>query len=347
MRHSLWGFAIASLAPAGLIVVAAYEGGLWAAAALVSVTALVAGLDAALGTSRTGIKASERAADLLSMALVAAHFAVLASATLGVAGLNGLSVSARLALFVAAGLYLGQVSNSNAHELIHRARRHLRRAGALVFTSHLFGHHATAHPAVHHRYVATPLDPNSARLGESVYRFALRAWIGSFRAGLRVEADRLARKSRPAWDPGNPYWGYALGGLGFVIIAATAGWAVLWAYLALALYATFQLLLSDYVQHYGLRRAPAGPGWAPVDARHSWNAPQWYSSLMMLNAPRHSDHHTHPATPFPALCVPPGAPVLPRSLPVMATLALMPRLWQKVMDPRVRRLGQDPLSDQP
>ena len=57
----------------------------------------------------------------------------------------------------------------------------------------------------------------------------------------------------------------------------------------------------------------------------------------MLNAPRHSDHHAHPARPFPALAMhgPDAAPTLPRSLPVMGMVALVPRRWRALMDPAV------------
>jgi len=341
MQRNIWGFVFATFLPVVLITAGALQGGIWVWAGLVSITALVAGLDALFDPGTGAGRASDRAADALSLALVVAHVAVLGAAVSGVAGWTGLTGSERVGVFLAAGLFMGQVSNSNAHELIHRSARLLRRAGALVFTSHLFGHHTTAHPAVHHRYVATPSDPNSARLGEGVYQFALRAWAGSFRAGLTVEKDRLARKGRGPWSIGNPYWGYVLGGVACMLAAlALAGPAGLAAYVGLALYASFQILLSDYVQHYGLQRAKQGTGYEPVGARHSWNAPQWYSSLLMLNAPRHSDHHAHPTTPYPALIIPDGAPILPRSLPVMATLAMMPRLWRRVMDKRVAKIRQ-------
>ncbi len=46
--------------------------------------------------------------------------------------------------------------------------------------------------------------------------------------------------------------------------------------LALAAYAQMQLLLSDYVQHYGLRRKTSENGKPePVGPQHSWNAPAW------------------------------------------------------------------------
>lgn len=340
MRRSIWGFAFATTLPAVLILVGAVLGGAWVWAGLFSITALVAGMDALFSPKDGRGMASQTAADRLSVALVGLHLAVLAAAILGVAGKTDLTGAERVALFIAAGLFMGQVSNSNAHELIHRAKKRLRRAGALVFTSHLFGHHTTAHPGVHHRYVATPMDPNTARKGESVYRFAWRAWTGSYRAGLTLESARLTQKGRRSYSFANPYWGYLGGGALFALGAfALAGPAGLAAYLGLALYATFQILLSDYVQHYGLWRAEKDGTYEPVGPQHSWNAPHWYSSLLMLNAPRHSDHHAHPTTPYPALDIPPGAPVLPRALPAMATLAMFPSVWRRVMDKRVDRLG--------
>ena len=118
-----------------------------------------------------------------------------------------------------------------------------------------------------------------------------------------------------------------------------AGAHGVFALLAIAFYAQMQLLLSDYVQHYGLRRRTREDGrMEPVGPQHSWNAPAWYSSAMMLNAPRHSDHHMRPARAFPALEVTADTmPILPRSLPVMAVLALIPPIWRRIMDRRVAR----------
>jgi alkane 1-monooxygenase len=106
----------------------------------------------------------------------------------------------------------------------------------------------------------------------------------------------------------------------------------------MAFYATAQLLMSDYVQHYGLRRRVLPGGrLEPVGPQHSWNAPQWFTSRLMLNAPRHSEHHAHPARPYPALALPgpDEAPTLPRSLPVMGMIALIPSRWRGMMDPKV------------
>lgn len=336
-------FALATLAPLPLLGLGAALGGVWIALALIYLTVFTFVLDQAI--SHVAPDAPEGcefpAADGLSVALAVAHFLLLALAIWAVSGQSGLSVPARIAAFLAFGLFFGQVSNSNAHELIHRASRPLNRLGQWVYISLLFGHHASAHPRVHHRFVATPDDPNSARPGESFYRFAPRAWAGSFRAGWLAETRLMQSRTPPLPVWRHPYAVYVGGAL--ALLAASTlifGWAGLLAHLGLAAYATAQLLLSDYVQHYGLQRRRLEDGrYAPVAARHSWNSPHWFSSYLMLNAPRHSDHHAHPARRYPALHLPDRqeAPTLPLGLPAMATLALFPSAWRRVMDQRVTR----------
>lgn len=330
-------FTLATLTPLPLLLAASAFGGIWALAAFVYMTALAAGLDALVARVSPAAKGEEfPAASTLSVVLALGHFAVL---VLAVAGLSGgwLGIWEKAALFLSAGMFLGQVGNSNAHELIHRPGRGLRRLGRMVYRSHLFGHHGSAHLLVHHVAVATRDDPNTARAGESFYRFAPRAWRGSFRKGFRAESARLAQRGGGFWR--HPYFG------DLVATAALVGGAVilgglpaLAAFLGLSFYATAQLLMSDYVQHYGLTRTIGADGKPePVGPQHSWDSSHWFTSGLMLNAPRHSDHHLNPQKPYPALDLI-GAPRLPFSLPIMATLALMPRLWRRVMDPRLAAL---------
>ncbi len=330
-------FAFATVLPIPVIAAAALLGGAWIVLALLLMTALVAGLDHLVRRTSPALPDQEfPVATTLSVTLALAHFALLGAVVWGLSQPH-LTLPGKLAVWYAAGLYFGQVSNSNAHELIHKSSRILHRLGMWVYISLLFGHHTSAHVLVHHRHVATPQDPNSARRGEGFYRYAWRAWSGSFAAGYRAEAARLARVNRGPLH--HPYLIYLGGGALMIGIAASLGGigGVL-AYLSVAGLAQVQLLLSDYVQHYGLTRASRSDGKPePVGDRHSWNSPHWYSSAMMLNAPRHSDHHAHPGRAFPALTLPPKGPTLPRALPVMATVALFPPFWRRVMDPRVAK----------
>ncbi|WP_372887645.1 alkane 1-monooxygenase [Shimia sp.] len=334
-------FGAATLLPVLLLAMAGLSGGLWCLVALLYLTLFVAMMDRLLrgAAGRRGADGEFPSGARLSLILGAAHLALLPVAVFAVGGDSGHAIWERLACFAAFGLFFGQVSNANAHELIHRPRRGPRRLGVAVYVSLLFGHHASAHPHVHHRWAASAMDPNSAALGQSFYHFWPRAWIGSFGKGLRAENALWARRRGQVWR--HPYAAYVGGGVAAVgLAAALAGPGGAAALILLAGYAQMQLLLSDYVQHYGLRRQRGADGrLAPVGPQHSWNAPHPFSSAMMLNAPRHSDHHLHPSRPYPALELDPAAmPVLPHALPVMAALALWPGRWRRVMDPRVAAL---------
>lgn len=335
-------YGAAALFPAVVLTAGALWGGAWVWVGFLWVAGVSQSIDtlAARALPDPPEGAAHLGADAVSLGLVAAHLVLLALSLRALAGEGPpLSGAAHVALFLGTGMFMGQVSNANAHELIHRGSRLLFRAGALVYVTLLFGHHVSAHRLVHHRHVATDADPNSARAGESFWRFFPRAWAGSFRAGLAAEKALAARQ------PGrvNPYLWWVGGGLACVaLVALTLGPLAALIYLGLCLYAQMQLMLSDYVQHYGLRRARRADGRPePVDARHSWDAPHLLSSLMLVNAPRHSDHHAHPARPWPALRLDRAAqprPLLPWSLPVMAAISLIPPLWRRVMDRRVARM---------
>ena len=329
-------FAIATCLPVLLIGLAAAWGGAWTWAAVGYLTVLSFLLDRLIAVEAADIDADAEfpAAETLLIVLGLSHFALYATALWSIAGHSGLNTIERILTGFATGLFFGQISHPVAHELIHRSARPLRLLGRLIYTSLLVGHHASAHLRVHHVHVGSDADPNSARPGEGFFRYAARASAGSFRAGLEAE-NHLRAGRKPVWT--HPYMLY-IGGtlalvLGALIFGGPRALAVL---LALSLYAQMQILMSDYVQHYGLRRATLPGGrLEPVGPQHSWNTPHWFSSALMLNAPRHSDHHVSPSRAYPALQLDRDTmPMLPLPLPLMATIALFPSLWRRIMDPR-------------
>lgn len=332
--HPVRAFAVASLAPVALIALASLAGGAWVWPALIYMTVFAFAMDKIIAridppSDPTGELPS---ADVLSAVLALSHFVLLAL-TIRALATGGLGFGQWLALYVAASLFFGQVSNSNAHELIHRTDKRLFNLGKWVYISLLFGHHTSAHNKVHHRFAASEDDPNTARPGESFYAFAPRAWRGSFVKGYQMERDDIRRRGTGG---ATPYVTYVLGALGFLALTGWAfGLAGIAVHILLAAYAQAQLLLSDYVQHYGLARArdPETGKLEPIGPAHSWNSKHWFTSHLMLNAPRHSDHHAHPSRPYPQLELHPKtqAPILPASLPAMAVVALFPGWWRPVM----------------
>jgi alkane 1-monooxygenase len=59
---------------------------------------------------------------------------------------------------------------------------------------------------------------------------------------------------------------------------------------------------------------------------------------MLINLQRHSDHHLKPSRRYPLLQTYPDAeaPQLPYGYPVMTMVAMIPPLWRRIMNPRVR-----------
>ncbi len=341
-------FYIAILSPIAALLAGVIWGGIWVAGAVILITIVTWGLDRLLQGDAVRLPPGSEfpTGTALSVGLGLVQVPLVLAAIWAIGGTSGHSIAERLGLLIGFGLYFGQVSHPTAHELIHKPRRGQQMLGRLVYISILFGHHASAHLRVHHHHVATANDPNSAPLGLGFYRFALRAWRQSFLFGARAETALRARSARHRSPLSHPYLAYVAGaGIMLALAGAIAGWSGLVALLGLATYAQIQILLSDYVQHYGLQRKLIENRPEPVAVHHSWNTPHTWSSAMMLNAPRHSDHHVDPTRPFPALRLNQQMPILPYSLPVMAVIALYPRLWRRIMDPRVAVFS--PHTEQP
>ncbi|MFU8862812.1 MAG: alkane 1-monooxygenase [Rhodobacterales bacterium] len=333
-------FQCATLAPVILLLVASLAGSWWILSAVLMITVFTWAADHLMrhAASLSGSADEFPTGDALAVTLALLLLFGLALAVRAVGGNIGMGGAERFGLLIGWGLALGQIGHPTAHELIHRSAAWKRGLGRILYTAVLMGHHASSHLRVHHMHVGTSADPASPPLGMGFWHYAPRAWAGSFMAGLRAESALRARSSAPLRWWGHPYVAYTLGALlalGLAFLIAGAGGVS--ALVAISAYAQLQILLSDYIQHYGLRRHPLPDGrLEPVGPRHSWNAPQAWSSAMMLNAPRHSDHHAHPARPYPALRLDADMPILPRAVPVMAVAALVPPLWRRMMDRRAQ-----------
>ena len=332
-------YALVTLTPAVLIGLGAT---LWSGAGLLALlwlTLIAAGMDRLLAAPVHAGSDNAPWSDRLALTLGVIHLLLVPLVVLTLDDPDRTTAN-KIVLLLALASFTGQVSHPNAHELIHRKSRLARGLGATVYTSVGFGHHVSAHRLVHHAHVGTPDDPNTPRPGESFWAYLPRAWRDSFNAGLVREIGRLDRQGRPANDIRNPYvlW---IGGAGLSLALAWTMSGVIgalgWTLLALLFGA--QVLMSDYIQHYGLHRLTLPNGRIePVGPHHSWNAPQGFTSYLMLNAPAHSEHHMHPDRPYDRLDPGADVPILPFSMPVMATLALIPPVWHRVMDRRARRV---------
>lgn len=332
-------YALVTLIPAGLIVLGATVWGYGGALALMWLTLIAAAADHLLDPPHHADEDHAPWSDYLVLGLAVAHL-ILLGLVLNALATGRPSTGQSLLLILALASFMGQVSHPNAHELIHRKTRIARGLGALVYGVTGFGHHVSAHRLVHHRHIGTEDDPNTPRPGEGFWAYLPRAWQGSFIAGLDSELARLQRQGRKAHPLNTPY-------VLWIALAAAAMAGAVWigglgsGVVLLFFWVMFglQILMSDYLQHYGLQRLILPNGRRePVAPHHSWNAPRGFSSYLMMNAPSHSEHHMHPDRPYDRLDPQADVPMLPHALPVMAMIALVPSVWRRMMDRRALKV---------
>lgn len=251
-----------------------------------------------------------------------------------------LSAPEMLGVAFGIGVITGTIGIVYAHELMHQTNRTERLLGDLLMTMALYGHFRSEHLLVHHRYVGTPRDPVTARYDESFFSFFPRVLSQCLLSAWTAEKALLARKGRPVTDLANPFWRYAGLSTAWIALAYIVGGLLGVALFAFqAFVAIWQLELVNYVEHYGLTRKHLGNGkYEPTRPHHSWNASQFASNRLLINLQRHSDHHYKPNRRFPLLQTygEDEAPQLPYGYPVMTTLAMIPFLWRRRMNPRVK-----------
>lgn len=235
------------------------------------------------------------------------------------------------------GLLTGGIGITLAHELMHKNSMMDQILSKVLMVSVCYGHFFIEHVRGHHVHVATPKDPSTSRLGESLYQFLPRTIIGSFRSALNIERKRLNRLGYSWCHVKNQFWWI----IGIPIVMAMAlfyygGWIALFFFILQSLTAIILLEIINYVEHYGLERKKLANGsYEKVSAQHSWNASHWLSNMLLFHLQRHSDHHLYGARPYQLLRHIDSSPQLPSGYLGMIILALCPPLWRKIMDKRV------------
>jgi len=275
----------------------------------------------------------------LTYATVPLHFVTLVGAS-WYASTQGLTVWGLIGLAVVAGMTSGLAINTG-HELGHKNSKIEKLLAKLVLAVPAYGHFTIDHNLGHHRNVSTPGDPASARMGESIYKFAVREIPGALKEAWTIERDRLQRRERSLWHPNNQILqSYYLTALLNIALIIWLGWVMVPFLLLHHASAYWQLTSANYIEHYGLLREQDENGkYERCEPRHSWNSNHVFSNLVLFHLERHSDHHKNPLRRYQALRHFDDAPQLPNGYFGVYLMAYVPVLWFRVMDKRLLALA--------
>jgi len=238
------------------------------------------------------------------------------------------------------GLLCGTFGINVGHELGHRVNKFEQvLAKALLLTS-LYMHFFTEHNKGHHKRVATPDDPSSARYGEIIYLFYFRTIIFSYISAWHIANTEIRKKGKSIFSLQNEMIQFTLIQLAFIaVIFFLFSWLVLLYFLAAAMIGILLLETVNYIEHYGLQRKATGNGtYERAMPAHSWNSDHVIGRLMLFELSRHSDHHYLASRKYQVLRHHNESPQMPTGYPGMMILSLFPPAWFYVMNRRIKKL---------
>lgn len=234
-----------------------------------------------------------------------------------------LSLMEHLGRTLALGISCGVIGINVAHELGHRKEKYHQLTSLILLSTSLYTQFFVEHNKGHHRHVATPQDPATSRLNETVYAFIFRSMWGTLKGAYILDKKEfLSGILIQAF--------YLLSALYFfnidILLGLTVG----------AFFGGINLEVVNYIEHYGLVRKinPSGR-YEKVLPQHSWNSNHFLGRKVLFELPRHSDHHAYVSRPYYELRNSSSAPKLPYGYPGMMVLSLVPPLFFKVMNPLV------------
>lgn len=261
--------------------------------------------------------------------LVIYYFQTLTHASLAISEIIGLTFNI--------GLIVGTIGINVAHELGHRESKAAQFAAKILLIPTLYMHFFIEHNRGHHKNVATPLDPASARKGESLYAFWIRSVIGSYRNAWRLERERLQKSGQFYLSFHNEMLRFQCIQVVYLLVVGLVwGWTMIGFAIAIGILGFLMLESVNYIEHYGLqRRQLPGGRYEPISPRHSWNSDHQLGRILLYELTRHSDHHYKSTRKYQVLRHIDESPQLPMGYPGAILLSLMPPLWFRIMDNRI------------
>ncbi len=245
------------------------------------------------------------------------------------------SILQLLLLSLSVGINTGSSAIVVAHELIHRKNKYYRWLGKYLLLTAANVYFYVDHLRVHHKWVGTPRDHATARLGESVYRFYVRSVIGQISSSWKMEHERLKKAGVLQLILQH----YVIASVIMIVLLEFifywfCGWKGIMVFTVQAFIAGFLLEYTNYIEHYGLVRNEN----QRVTELHSWQSDKVISRFFLIDLSRHADHHYYASKPFHTLRSYSNAPVLPGGYVLMIYYALIPPLWFNRIHPEIERI---------
>jgi len=251
-----------------------------------------------------------------------------------------------IGLTLGVGISSGVLGINAAHELGHRKSRFEQFLAQGLLMSSFYTHFFIEHNRGHHKYVATPRDPASARLNETVYHFVIRSIIGSYRSAWHIQLELLKKNGLSFISFKNNMLIYTvlqLAILGFIF--SFGGWLLLLSFLGTATIGALMLEVINYIEHYGMQRKLIAEGkYERVMPWHSWNANYPLGRIMLFELTRHADHHYKASRKYQVLRHWEESPELPAGYPAMMLLSTIPPLWFALMNPKAEKVRKIPVN---
>ncbi|MCE2655432.1 MAG: alkane 1-monooxygenase [Sediminibacterium sp.] len=237
------------------------------------------------------------------------------------------------------GLLCAAFGINVAHELGHRVNKMEQTFAKMLLLTSLYMHFFIEHNKGHHKHVATPHDPSTAKYNQSVYAFWPQTLIGTYLSAWKIANDEVGKKGKRWYSLQNEM-------LLFQIIQLLFVFAIYYFFGAISallfIVAAFMggLLLEtvNYIEHYGLsRNTTSEEQYERVQPHHSWNSNHIIGRLMLFELSRHSDHHYLASRKYQILRSFDNAPQMPTGYPGMILLSLFPPLWFKIMHQQMKK----------
>ncbi len=253
-------------------------------------------------------------------------------------GENNLSTVDLVGRIGVMGVLCGSFGINVGHELGHRINKTEQTFAKILLLSSLYMHFFIEHNKGHHKNVATPDDPSSARFGEPVYLFYFRTICMTYLSAWHIASSELVKKGKRSISFSNPMLQFQLIQLALVCsLFFLFGIKATICFLIAALIGILLLETVNYIEHYGLQRKKTTEGnYERAMPQHSWNSNHVIGRLFLFELSRHSDHHYIASRKYQLLRHHDNSPQMPTGYPGMIIVALFPPIWFWIMNRKIK-----------